>query len=156
MKKIAKKKLQKIKKSWKKIHMREYPKRRIGVCKKTFTLSKERLCMNVFVRTERAFLEVIWVIFMFFNIRIEECTRFLLKIQGIFCDLARVQKTVYIFLRYVVVLHRPPIDLYITYSVYWGLIKWDVKMIDFQRGNELDAIVPRSSLKSRDDQGTIA
>ena len=148
--------MQKIKKSWKKIHMREYPKRRIGVCKKTFTLSKERLSMNVFVRTERAFLEVIWVIFMFFNIRIEECTRFLLKIQGIFCDLARVQKTVYIFLRYVVVLHRPPIDLYITYSVYWGLIKWAVKMIDFQRGNELDAIVPRSSLKSRDDQGTIA
>ena len=136
--------------------MREYPKRRIGVCKKTFTLSKERLSMNVFVRTERAFLEVIWVIFMFFNITIEECTRFLLKIQGIFCDLARVQKTVYIFLRYVVVLHRPPIDLYITYSVYWGTIKLDVKMIDFQRGNELDAIVPRSSLKSRDDQGTIA
>ena len=79
--------------------------------------------MNVFVRAGRSFLEVISVIFMNFPIMIEECTRFLLKIQGIFCHLARMQKIVYIFLRYVVVLHRPPIDLYITYSVYWGTIK---------------------------------
>ena len=32
-----------------------------------------------------------------------------------------------------VVLDRPPSDLYITYSVYWGTIREIVKMIDFQQ-----------------------
>ena len=31
-----------------------------------------------------------------------------------------------------VVLDRPPYDLYITYSVYWGKIREIVKMIDFK------------------------
>ena len=31
-----------------------------------------------------------------------------------------------------VVLDRPPSDLYITYSVYWGTIREIVKMIDFK------------------------
>ena len=33
-----------------------------------------------------------------------------------------------------VVLDRPPIDVYITYSVYWGTIRWIVKMKDFKGG----------------------
>ena len=55
-----------------------------------------------------------------------------------------------------VVLDRPPFDVYITYSVYWGTIREVVKMIDFKEGNGPREIVPRSSLKSRDDEGTIA
>ena len=54
-----------------------------------------------------------------------------------------------------VVLDRPPIDVYITYSVYWGTIREIVKMIDLKGKNESREIVPRSSLKSRDDEGTI-
>ena len=33
-----------------------------------------------------------------------------------------------------VVLDRPPSDLYITYSVYWGTIGKIVKMMDFKGG----------------------
>ena len=121
------------------------------------------------------------------------------KIQGIFCDLARRQKTDDMFMWDDVVLDRPPFDVYITYSVYrgtireivkmkdfkggmgrakssldrpwnpgtmkgrfdstysvyWGTIREVVKMIDFKEGNGPREIVPRSSLKSRDDEGTI-
>ena len=40
------------------------------------------------------------------------------KIQAIFWELASIQKQMHIFCCYVVVLDRPPSDLYITYSVY--------------------------------------
>ena len=41
----------------------------------------------------------------------------------IFYDLASCQKTVYIFFAHHVIPDRPPSDLYITYSVYWGTIQ---------------------------------
>ena len=77
------------------------------------------------------------------------------KIQGIFCKLASMEKPDDILCGDDVVLDRPPSDLYITYNVYWGTIREVVKMIDFKEGNGPREIVPRSSLKSRDDEGTI-
>ena len=49
-----------------------------------------------------------------------------------FVALASFQNLMCIFGVHVVVLDRPPFDVYITYSVYWGTIREIVKMKDFK------------------------
>ena len=73
-------------------------------------------------------------------------------------ELASFEILVYIFSGYVVVLDRPAFDLhhvYITYSVYCGTIPSHVEFDATPSIDETDEIVPRSSLKKKDDQGTI-
>ena len=73
------------------------------------------------------------------------------KIPVIFGELARSPKTGYIQDDYHIVLDRPPSDLYITYSVYWGTIKKISKLLILKGWTSLH----KSSLDRPEKSGTI-